>query len=196
MQAGVVQHPCLRMPGCCRLQLGGGPATAPGEGSSTPDRSPGHEDRSPSELPCGPTGRAGYHRTPRVEVAAKAGHCRIEDKAAFTRQSAEHRSMWHRAGRVVAAPQRPAHAASAGQGKICPLSGVGTPPVGGSGPRQRGHKRHHRRKPANRSTTNNAPQRRQRIARLIVSDLLRGLSPSCEGHQHKWDSSSGGREAT
>ena len=81
--------------------------------------------------------------------------------------------MRHEAPRVAAAPQRAAHVApSTGHGRDHASSITATPPVGGSGPRQRGQRRHaHGRTPA-RSGINSTPQRRHRIRRLMGADLL------------------------
>jgi hypothetical protein len=128
---------------------------------------PRHHRRS-SELSQRPTCGATHHRSVAVEERLEDCHPWTENQPTVSRDATKHRPVRLRTLGVATAPQRPAHvAASAGRGRSQPSSVTCTPPVGGSGPRQRGQRRHAESTAAKRSGTNSAPHRRQRTYRLM-----------------------------
>lgn len=121
------------------------------------------------EVPLRPAGRADDLHPARIEVGSKRPHRRGKHQPTINGDPPQHRPVRHRTGGVTAAPQPAAHdAVSGSRGSGLPGSWTMSVPDGGSGPRQRGHKRQRDGRMLSwRSAAKRAPQRRQYTRRLI-----------------------------
>src|SRR4051812_15075492 len=74
-----------------------------------------------------------------IEVNREPDNPFIENKpASIERESPEHRALWRRAGGITTSPRSMGHAGTSAPPLDQPCGSVtGSPPVGGSGPRQR-----------------------------------------------------------